>query len=138
MRNFVSMLALATAALLCIGCSAERHVIGKWTTQPTIEQKAKGNPLAIAAASYAVLELDVRKDKTFTLKMLETNIDGTWTFEENVLALTITKAAGLEVSSVGSENKPLLGTLSEDKNRIELKTEQGPVSSALTFNRVED
>jgi hypothetical protein len=138
MKLFTSIALFAAAAWLCLGCSAERHVVGKWTTKPTVEQKSEGNPLVNAATGLAVVELDVRKDKTFTWSMLGTSAEGTWTYEDDVLTLTVTKAAGFEMSLLGSEKRPLQGTLSEDKNRLEFKTEQGPLSTAFTFNRVDD
>lgn len=138
MKLFTSIALIVAATWLCLGCSAERHVVGKWTTQPTEEQKSEGNPLVNAATGLTVFELDVRKDKTFTLKMLGTNVEGTWTYESDVLTLTMASAAGYDMSSLGWAKKPLLGTLSEDKNRLEFKTEQGALTSALSFNRVED
>jgi len=138
MKLFTSVALFAAATWLCLGCSAERHVVGKWTTTPTEEQKSEGNPLVNAATGLAVVELDVREDKTFAWRMMGTSGEGTWTYVDDVLTLTVTKAGVIEMSPLGLDKKPLQGTLSEDKNRLEFKTEQGPLTSALTFNRVED
>jgi hypothetical protein len=70
--------------------------------------------------------------------MVGTSGEGTWTYKDNVLTLTVTKAGVLEMSPLGLDKKPLQGTLSQDKNRLEFKTEQGALTSALSFNRVED
>jgi hypothetical protein len=138
MKLFSSLALFAAAAWLCLGCGAERHVIGKWTTQPTEEQKSEGNPLVNAAASFVVVELDVREDKTFAWKVLGTSWDGTWTYKDDVLTLTPTKAAGFDYSPLGWAKQPIVAALSEDKNKLEFKTEQGAGSLYLTFNRVED
>ncbi|MEX2242597.1 MAG: hypothetical protein WD716_01995 [Fimbriimonadaceae bacterium] len=137
MKLFTSIALLAAAVWLGLGCGAERHVVGKWTTKPTEEQRAEGNPLVNAATGLAVVELDIREDKTFAWTMVGTSGEGTWTYEDDVLTLTVTKAAGFEMSPLGLDKQPLQGTLSDDKNRLEFKTEQGPLTSAFTFNRVE-
>lgn len=135
MKLLTSLVLVATVAWLGLGCSAERHVVGKWTTKPTEEQKSEGNPLANAASGLTVFELDVRQDKTFTLRMFGTGVDGTWTYSDDVITLTMQKAAGFDMSSLGTANKPWLGKLSEDRTKLEFKTEQGALSSALTFTR---
>jgi len=139
MKALPVLICLLSSCFLA-GCKSGADVTGKWTGSMADTGDPNSPGAQMAAKMLGNVSLEIKKDHTFALTMM-LPFEGTWTQSGSTLSLTMTKAMGMDVSSLknssgnksAGSDKPLVLTVSSDGSTL---TGQDPSGKgSLTFKR---
>jgi len=105
------------------------HWTGKAEVAPGSIKGADKGQEDIAKAMLQSMELDLRKDNTFSMNMVF-ELTGTWSVSGNTLTLTPKGIAGMDQGTPSGTNQPIVLTISADKTSL---TSASSDKGKLTF-----
>jgi len=120
------LLTLFASALILVGGCTPKYV-GMYQVELPEEQKKQAEALGIDIK----WTLNIKKDKTFEMKVMNQTITGTYSVEGDELKLTATKANDKLLSDAEKANQPPPLTIEKDGSL----TMQTPTGEPLKFKK---
>ncbi len=144
LSHYLFLGAFALLLVIC-GCGSAPDAAGKWTGKLETGSNVSEGDLEKASQVVGSVSLDLRKDKTYSMKMI-VPIEGTWTQSGSTVSLQMTSFGGTSVAEAkkqltaqgktdaGQLDKPTTLRMGADGQTMTVENTAGQVG-ALTFTR---
>ncbi len=155
---------LLALALAGCGPSREQILVGKWGPSQVSavtmafklqDQGARGSAAYQGGRALTAMELEVRKDRTFTLAWMGHAVQGTWSFNKDTGELLLTQTGVQRLLPVGGGAQsdlppgPWIAFMDPDNLRLRvypcqpsqvdmLKQSRGPLADGIPLKKTEE